>query len=309
MKYCVEYRKDFPYLQEINELNIHFRRKDATLLDFLLLYQEKTINIIVDDEKDFIENNDFEIFDKILIEHPELHNFRFLLHSYTNLAVQDFLQAMDVRKIQYKYFFNDFVRDWDTLKGYVDLDPCAIYIVENLCFEIKRVANLLHSRGIEVRCFPNVGQTSWKYAPDLKKFFIRPEDIQWYEPYVDVCELFGKIEEVPIYYKIYAIDKQWFGQLNEIIISFNDNDLDSRFLLPHFGIRRLNCGKVCSKGRGCQICDASKVLSATLRNNGLFPSIEEDDEDIINEENEEDFDIDALIAELDDDNTLNEVFN
>jgi hypothetical protein len=128
---------------------------------------------------------------------------------------------------------------------------------------------MLHSFNIEVRCFPNVAQSHWSDTSALKKFFIRPEDTIWYEKYVDVYEFFGKPETIATYYKIYAIDKKWFGKLNEVILSF-DGELDSRFLLPSFAERRIGCGKRCLKGRGCRICEATEQLSAQLEKDGLM---------------------------------------
>jgi hypothetical protein len=273
MKYCIKYQRDFPYLDKVDEITITYNRKDTTLLDFLLKYKNKIINIYIKDEDDFLKNDCIKIFDAIATEHPEI-NFRFKLKRYTD-DNSHFCSIIINNKIPHKYFFDYFVSDWDTLWGYINLKPASIYVTADLGFEIKTVAEILHNRGIEVRCLPNVAQSNWGETAALKRFFIRPEDIDLYEPYVDVCEFFGDSKKESIYYKIYALDKKWFGKLNEIIISF-DSELDSRFLLPNFADRRLECGKRCLKGRGCKICEATEQLSAKLEEKNLIFKVEKE---------------------------------
>lgn len=269
MKYCVDYRQNFKYLNDVDEITINFRRTDTTLVDFLLLHKNKRINIYVNDEEDFINNKCIKLFDAIATDHPEI-NFALKFRDYKVGKVKEAIEIIKGSVIKHKYFFEAFIRDWDTLLGYIELQPSDIYIVENLGFEIEAVATLLHIAEIQVRCFPNVGQSAWKGTPALKKFFIRPEDVHYYEPYIDVLEFFGKENSIETYYKIYAIDKKWFGKLNEIIIDFNDEEIDSRFILPEFALRRMNCGKRCLKGRPCRVCKAIKELAEVLESHNLM---------------------------------------
>lgn len=269
MKYCAEFKKNFKYENDIDELTVRFRRKDTTLVEFLLLHPNQRINILIDDEDDFIESNSIKLFDAIAIEHPEI-DFAIKLRDYKSGRVKEIVEIIKNRVIKHKFFFEAFVKDWDTLFGYIELQPSDIYIVENLGFELGSVAEILHDANIRVRVFPNVGQSAWKGTPALKKFFIRPEDVYIYEPYVDIMEFFGRENSIETMYKIYAIDKKWFGKLNELISDFGDNEIDSRFILPQFASRRVNCGKRCYKGRPCRTCDAIEGLAAVLEANNLM---------------------------------------
>lgn len=267
MNYCINYnpQKGFKYLNEISEITINYRRKDTSLLDFMLQHKEQRINIKINDEQDFLDNNCIGIFERIKLEYPEL-NF-VLLFSDKN---EELLSQVKTSEI--KYFFTTLIKDWDSLYYIKDLKPTDIYIVETLGFELDVISQILHEENIKIRCFANVAQSSAKTTPALKQFFIRPEDIDFYEPYIDCIEFFGqegKDHTLEIYYKIYKYDKKWFGKLNEIIIGLN-SDIDSRFILPKFAERRLGCGKRCLKGRPCQICEAIEGLSATLEKNNLM---------------------------------------
>ena len=148
-----------------------------------------------------------------------------------------------------------------------------IYIVEDLCFELDKVSKIAHENQVQLRIYPNVAQSSWKYTEDIKKFWVRPEDISLYEKYVDVCEFFGAEKKVVTLLKIYKDDQKWFGKLNEIILGLK-NDIDSRFIVPRFAEKRIKCGKECLKGGKCQMCERVVSLSKTLEDADLMVEIE-----------------------------------
>ena len=161
------------------------------------------------------------------------------------------------------------INNWDTLQGYIKYKPSDMYIVEALGFEINKVAKVLHNENIKIRTFANVAQSSWREIDPLRKFFIRPEDIPIYEPYIDVIEFFNSKNSSSTLYKIYSKDKKWFGQLNELILDF-DSDIDNRFIVSKFAEHRTRCGKRCLKGENCKFCDTIYQLSQTLKENGIL---------------------------------------
>ena len=153
--------------------------------------------------------------------------------------------------------------------GLISLGVSDVYIVEELCFEIDKVAEIAHSEGVNIRVFPNVAQSSWNDSDGITKFFIRPEDVYLYEPYIDVLEFFNSRKRENTLYKIYAIEKKWFGQLSELIVGLND-DIDSRYIASEFGDKRRACRKNCVKGGKCRICDRVVALSQVLEKNNLI---------------------------------------
>jgi hypothetical protein len=171
-------------------------------------------------------------------------------------------------KFQIPFFFADFVNNWERLYQIVENNPTDVYICEDLAFDIINVSDFLKRRGIRIRAIPNVAQSSWSNCPTVKKFFIRPEDVQFYEEYIDTFEFFGNNDK--IYYKIYAEDKFWFGNLGELILSGSDLKLDSRAVLPYFATTRLNCNHKCLKGGFCKMCEVCENLSKTMSEKELF---------------------------------------
>ena len=89
-----------------------------------------------------------------------------------------------------------------------------------------------------------------------------------YEPYVDVMEIWAENlvdkNNIDVYYKIYAIDKEWYGDLKEFLIDWNSN-LDNRFIIPQFAEARLNCKKRCLKGHPCHVCERIIDISKKLK--------------------------------------------
>ena len=52
--------------------------------------------------------------------------------------------------------------------GYISLGVSDIYIGEDLGFELDKVSKIAKEHNIQIRTFPNIVQTQWKYASSLK---------------------------------------------------------------------------------------------------------------------------------------------
>lgn len=97
---------------------------------------------------------------------------------------------------------------------------------------------------------------------------MRPEDIQYLEEYVDVCEFYGDYKKFDILYDIYKNDEKWFGNLQEIIIGL-DKPIDSKYIVPRYGQKRIRCNRECLKGGKCKICFSIEELSKNLEKIGM----------------------------------------
>lgn len=258
MKYCLQYNRELKITNQPEELIIKYNQNDKSLLYFLEQHKEQRIILFVEFDYD-------------------LKMLKALCDKYSNLVIQfNFYNERTIENIvecNFPFFFGDRVSTWDKFLGLIELGVTDIYIVEDLCFELDKVAEIAHAADVQLRTYANVVQSSWKDGEYLKKFFMRPEDVEIYEPYIDVLEFFGKSGQIPTYYKIYKEDKQWFGPLKEIIIGFN-MDLDSRYIIPRFAERRVSCGRKCLKGGKCRMCERIKELSHTLEENKIIVTID-----------------------------------
>ena len=270
MKYCTLYNNTSHIIDEIDEIIIYFDKNKILNLftDFIPKHQSQRVIIEL---RDSYEEN-LEALKKISIIHKENPELKFDL--LVNNFEQDFINLLKNSNI--KYFFHTYVNNWDTFKGLIALGASDIYIVENMGFELDKISKIAHNNNIKIRVFPNVAQSSWNDTQDIYKFFIRPEDIDIYEKYVDVYEFYGNSKKTEIYYNIYKNNKKWFGNLKEIIIGMN-SDLDSRYIIPRFADKRSRCGKECFKGGKCKICDRIIELSQSLKDANLIVKIDRKD--------------------------------
>ena len=266
MKYCVSFiRKNGNFLQKVDEIIIKYQSNDIIALkDFLNNHLEQRIIISIEDNLTFIKNKELDIF-KELKDKYNYSNFALRFNIEENLlyAIND-----EMRKSGIPYFYNTLATDLDTFTGLINSGASDVYIGGNLGFEIKDISRIAHQRGIKIRVYPNKCQTNWIGTPDIKTFFIRPEDVPSYEPYVDVMEIWAENlvdkNNIDVYYKIYAIDKEWYGDLKEFLIDWNSN-LDNRFIIPQFAEARLNCKKRCLKGHPCHVCERIIDISKKLK--------------------------------------------
>ena len=266
MKYCVSFiRKNGNFLQKVDEIIIKYQSNDIIALkDFLNNHLEQRIIISIEDNLTFIKNKELDIF-KELKDKYNYSNFALRFNIEENLlyTIND-----EMRKSGIPYFYNTLATDLDTFTGLINSGASDVYIGGNLGFEIKDISRIAHQRGVKIRVYPNKCQTNWIGTPDIKTFFIRPEDVPSYEPYVDVMEIWAENlvdkNNIDVYYKIYAIDKEWYGDLKEFLIDWNSN-LDNRFIIPQFAEARLNCKKRCLKGQPCHVCERIIDISKKLK--------------------------------------------
>lgn len=272
MKYCMDYNRESKILDTIDEINVYCDHTELiVLIDFIRNHSNQRINIRLKDKQKII---DYKLIQKIsqFYNEDKKYNIAIILPEYSKTYL-DILKENPV-----PFFFDILVRDWETFWMLLDTGISDMYLVEQMCFEVAAAAPLAHQKGIRLHTFPAVLQRRYDNISTLKSFFIRPEDIKFYEDYFDVMDfLNNEYLNNDILYEIYAKDQYWYGQLKEIILGF-DNDLDSRFILPSFAERRAKCGRNCLKGTSkCTMCETIEALSKNLKEAGFTIEIEEED--------------------------------
>ena len=275
MKYCINYSNKSHIIDKVDEILIRYdKNKILELFTQFIpahLNQRVIVQLIEEDNIDTIVNN----LKKIISIYNENKDIKFDIQlPFYN---QKFIE--ELKDTNLKYFFKAAANSWDKFTGLISQNVSDIYITDELAFELDKVAEIAHKNNIKVRIYPNVAQSRWDKLSDILKFFIRPEDIEMYEPYVDVCEFYGdKAQQIDTYYKIYQEDKKWFGDLQEIIIGL-DSKIDSRYIIPRFAEKRIKCGKDCLKGGKCEMCKRILDLSEQLENAHLIVQIDKEKEE------------------------------
>lgn len=180
-----------------------------------------------------------------------------------------------VKEKKIPFFLNAPVTNWESLSLYLNtLGVSDIYVGEDLGFDIQNVKTVAAIRNVQVRFYPYISH----FDMGIKTFFVRPEDISYYEDYIDVLDFTNlPINKQSIYYEIYK-DKKWYGNLKEIFPALNI-DLDSRCVVPLFGKKRVSCQRKCLKGQKCNLCNTIVNLSETLKENNIIIKYKEEEEE------------------------------
>ena len=280
MKYCLPYNQKTSkskLIEEADEWTIEYNPQDKTLHEFLEKYKDKRINIFLQDISILNNKLDLDLFININNIYP---------NTYLELSNFSQLLADKLNENHIRFFFKTYASNWDMLYELLFYNVTDVFITEELGFELDKVSQVTKAKNVQVRVFPNVAQSISKNMSPLKTFFIRPEEISLYEPYVDVCEFYGE-KSIITYFNIYKHNQRWSGLLNELIIGFN-SDLNNSFLIELSNVR-VRCGKRCLKGEACHICDQIERLANNLQKAGLaihFDKEKNNDKITIKEEGE-----------------------
>jgi hypothetical protein len=168
---------------------------------------------------------------------------------------------------------------WGLFNGFLKLNVTDIYIAEEICFSLPIAKEKAEAAGKKLRTYANFCMTYWEDDPSITGFFIRPEDVVQYEPYLDVLEFITTdTSKEGVLYDIYAVDKKWNGPLKEIISDCNI-DISSQYIVPRFAENRIRCGKKCLKGSNCTICETIEHLARTLEEQKIKVVMKKEEEE------------------------------
>ena len=268
MKYAVNFHSSFNHMDTIDEMIIKYEndKQRAGLLNYMQQKVRYDLRIIIAAENlETIEKRDIETFIAVQEIHP---NFAVRLGLCHKDIISDFVN----NKIP--FFFDIFIDSWDMLNGIIQSGVSDVYIANELGFHLPRIKKI--SKDVKIRVFPNVAQSTDKLhiLPTISSFFIRPEDIDCYEEYIDVCEFFGPADRHNVLYEIY-IKGKWIGDLKELIIGLKTNCPNIN-MVHYFGEKRVNCKKSCSTGGFCNLCNQVCSLANSMQEKGL--ELKKDDE-------------------------------
>lgn len=273
MKYCINYQKNFPYYDMVDEVNLKYEENfGMVLMEFLQeneQFQNKVLNICLETMEDVKNLCGGFGLSAVAALGSKFPNVWIKIRLPYEMLEQDPHELEIFEKHSLPIYFKKYINNWDELHGILKLGVSDVYITEDLGFELIEVSKLAHSYCAQVRVFPNVTQSAWVNTPSIKTFFLRPEDLPMCENCVDVVEFWNYEDKLKTLFKIYAIDKKWPDQLGYIIQGFKV-ELDSRHLLPEFIQPRLSCGKKCIKGKHCSLCERAIDLANILDEKGLI---------------------------------------
>lgn len=265
MDFCLSYNRENKYINEVAELAINYHDSD-NLGMFLKKHENQRVIISIIDVREFMKV-DKNIF--ILYKNDPQFPKNWVLRFPERIdEIAETCKESDL-----PFYFDCWIDRWDELIEVLELGVTDICVKNELGFELDKVAAAARKYGAKVRVIPHYAQTSGRNEPDLRSFYIRPEDVFLYDKIVDVMEIVEEDVHKPwmaeTLYKVYAIDQQWKGNLQEIISGLSQ-EFDGNYVHPLWSYRRVHCEKKCLKGSGCTLCETTAEFGKSLKEAGLL---------------------------------------
>lgn len=239
MKYSVSSRQQPEYLSKCDEIKVLWNDRDI-IFDLVTKYPGKTINLC----RYYIHSNDD-------IDWKEIKNYQKLARDnfVFGLSYIDELRECKANDIQFYYL--EPIRTFRELQGVKALGARWAIIDAPLFFQMDKVKEV----GVPLRATANVSIRELLPYPDgVPGPWIRPEDMDMYEPYIDTIE-FGRVnlDQERALFRIYAEQKKWSGDLGLIIQDINYMGTN-RMIPSDLTKKRLNCGQRCQIDAKCHYC-------------------------------------------------------
>lgn len=239
MKYCVSGRQSISVIAAADEIKMKYQDRNRAI-DYITNFPDKTI--IIEIPKDTIDV-DWQLLQK----YNEICTLVLCLYDLKDVA----------KCVNYniKFYWAYPITSYYELKGILDLNPYYILLGAPLSFEVETIHNKTNAY---IRLIANVAYNA--YIPrenGVCGAWIRPEDVIYYEPYVNALEFDGvDLTAEKTLLHIYKDNKEWPGDLNFLIKNLNYN-VDNRALPDGFGSVRIRCGQRCMKNNICHYCESA----------------------------------------------------
>ena len=268
MRYCGRYSNKIN-LSGFDEIALLYNGQDQQLLNFIQEHPNQEIITIIKEKdcEEFCAGVGIKLLEAIAQSFPQAHLALCLSEpKHFEALTQEKINLITTANIP--VFVGDVATDFDELQYLLSKGVHQAYIGEALCFDLKRVKQLCALHQVKNRAFPNVGQCSAPESEDIKKFFIRPEDVEFYSQYIDILEFWGPLNKQDILRIIYT-QGYWNGDLRDLILDYHLS-IDSNRILPGFAEFRANCRRKCIAGDACLCCNRLANISSNLREKHLL---------------------------------------
>ena len=239
MHYCLSSQVDSSYLKQVDEVKIKYKELKK-IFDFYEINPNLIFIIRITAQED-----------KTKIKWEEIESYNKMTQGKIIIETDSF-DIMDACKLfGLKFFYGVPINTLYDLKALVDYGCSDVRIDAPLTHMVDKLTQY----PITIRMTPNVAY--YKHIPRADGVigsWVRPEDVELYEPYVDVFEFedCDKAKEQSLY-NTYAIHKKWPGALNNLITNL-DYSGTNRLIPEDLGIVRLMCGQKCLQGSPCRAC-------------------------------------------------------
>lgn len=241
------------------------------MLDFLEQHNDKRFNITIDDEYSF----DLEKLKFARIVNPNIY-----------IVVSDKSDLETLKNLKINYYFNcwNAASSFRQLEYLVNLGTTDVYIVDDLCYQLKKVREFCDHHNVRVRLIlddiPSKRPDAWN---DPRAPYFIPEIMEELDKYIDVFEFLesNSILRLRTLYKVWFENQEWRDDLR-LLYPKLQLEIHNQSLIPDFIEYRMNCGYKCSYGSVCKKCDQFLEMSQILFDKNIeynWPILEKEGND------------------------------
>lgn len=249
MKYCLNSRVAGEYLKQVDEIKVSFRDRES-IPDIAVKYPDKKI---------ILEH----LRGDAILDEKGLKNYNILTKGNLILCAGTVEELEMAKSLNIPFYFGYPISSYYELLAFKDLGVCYFLLNAPLSFRVDVISTF----GIPIRLIPNVADLDgFPRENTYNGTWIRPENVEDYEKYVDTFE-FGNCEgnvlKEQALFRVYAIEKNWPGSLEQLIDGFKfPNEVLNRIINPKDTAMRIFCGQICAQpGTHCRICDRALKLA------------------------------------------------
>lgn len=254
MKYNLPFYVGNPYLDLVDEISIRYDAEyEPSLIDFLDEHKNQRVVLRIAANNKLTDEN-YKFLQTIVKQYAE------------GMVVLRFESLDDVgTKYGLPHFFYYHCTDIEQVLTLQNMGVTDVYITGNLCYQLDTLRQLVTCN---IRVYPNIAQSSIEQSNPYTKFFIRPEDVKVYEPYIDYLEFYtDDIVRAAELYNIYYMQKGFIGRLELIITGFPAFKVHNECIEQGLAYERLHCHKTCSYWSKCKLCEKYFDLAQVAYNN------------------------------------------
>lgn len=238
MKYSMSSRQSAEYLAKADEIKIQWRDR-RIIPELCEKYPGITLNL----------TRHYQ--DQEAIDWQELNTYRILSRDTLIIGFSVPEEMKTAQKDGHTCYFLAPVRTFQELSDYRRAGVCRVQLDAPLFFRMDRVKEF----GIPVYAVANVANSASIFEREngVAGTWIRPEDVQTYEPYIEVIEFWGNQSQEQALYRIYAEKHEWSGELGMLVKDLN-YICTNRMVPPTLANARLTCGQKCQENDRCHLC-------------------------------------------------------
>ena len=262
MKYSLRYFSTSERLDVVDEVIIKYTKYSPELIEFFT-NRPKFQRIVIFCYNYEITKEDIDLI--VDARNIKGHDTVLKFQSLPSDEILDYIKEKEI-----SFFLDTYITSKGALYDVIKTGVSEVRLMGSICFSLKIISDYCHARNVGVRVSPNIAQSDGWEPNGIVDFFIRPEDIEYYEDIIDTCEFYGFLDKQDVLYDIYK-DERWLGYLDELIIGFTDKErINNMNLLPNFHKPRMNCNRRCIIDERCNCCLVAQSLAKELKNKDIY---------------------------------------